>query len=169
MAWRSLEESSANPLELREVLFANTPKKKCMDLFFPSISHLVVVWHRVGKVFEIDSIWTSHSPIFNNESILIDKCPIKRAQCKQWWDNGVRALGKLIDLNGLLSFDDLRIQFNLQHSTFFFYLQLRTAMKTYGVPWQAPLKNHPLLDLIISNHGFKGLVSKLYAYVLQGM
>lgn len=40
-------------------------------------------------------------------------------------------------------------------------------MKAYGVPWMAPLKEHPLLKVICKTPGTRGFVSKLYGYFLE--
>lgn len=169
VTWRLLEESLAGPLKLKELLFANTPQKKCMSRFGPILSHAIAVWRCAEKACGIKCSWNPHSPIFNNEDILINKCSIKRAHCRQWYDNDVRSFGKIFGDKGLLSFEDLCVQSNLQRSTFFFYLQLRTAMKTYGVPWQTPLTVHPLLKVLNSTSGSKGLISKLYLHILEEM
>lgn len=169
VAWRSLEESSAYPLKLREVLFANTPLRECRARFGPILSHTIAVWRSVEKACGIISNWNPYSPIFNNGGILIDKSPIKPTQCKHWFDKNVRSLGDIFGDSGLLSFEDLCIRFNIQRSTFFFFLQLRSAMKTYGVPWQSPLKDHPLLKFFNSTSGFKGVISKLYVHILEMM
>lgn len=79
VAWRLLEESLVYPLKLQEVLFANTPLKACRAQFGPILSHTIAVWRSVEKACGITSSWNSYSPIFNNDCILIDKSPIKRA------------------------------------------------------------------------------------------
>lgn len=65
---------------------------------------------------------------------------------------------------GLRSFLDVQKIFNLPSSSFFFYLQLRTAMRTYGVPWNGTLGLHPFHKVLT---GGKGLVSIIYAVLLQ--
>lgn len=42
-------------------------------------------------------------------------------------------------------------------------------MKTYGVPWRAPLKEHSLLKVLRETQGTRGFVSKLYSYLLEEM
>jgi hypothetical protein len=150
-----------------EVLFANIPLKKCTLRFGPLVSHALSVWRAAEKACNIRSNWNPYSPIFNNDGLLIGKRPIKIGQCRQWFDKGIHSLGDLMGDKGLLSFEELSIQFNLQSSTFFFYLQLRAAMKAYGVPWLAPLKDHPLLKVLLETRGTRGLVSKLYNFFLE--
>ena len=38
--------------------------------------------------------------------------------------------------------------YSLPGSSWFFYLKLRTALRTYGVPWDAALPQHPLVPLV---------------------
>lgn len=40
-------------------------------------------------------------------------------------------------------------------------------MKTYGVPWMAPLKDHHLLKVLCETQGTRGLVSKLYVFFMD--
>lgn len=42
-------------------------------------------------------------------------------------------------------------------------------MKAYGDPWLAPLKDHPLLKVLRETRGTRGLVSKLYNFLLEKM
>lgn len=46
--------------------------------------------------------------------------------------------------------------------SFFFYLQLRAAMKAYGVPWGVPLLTHPLHKTFAVHRQTRVMVSKLY-------
>ena len=91
-------------------------------------------------------------------------CPIR---FPRWSSKGVHTLGDLFDENGLRSFQNLCDIFNLPGTSFFFYLQLRTAMMTYGVPWQTSLTMHPLHRLICDVNRSRGLVSILYAFFLD--
>lgn len=55
--------------------------------------------------------------------------------------------------------------FDLSGSSFFFYMQLRLAMRAYGVPWGAALPTHPLHKLFASVGTTRGMVSKLYKFI----
>ncbi|KAI2659993.1 LINE-1 retrotransposable element ORF2 protein [Labeo rohita] len=167
ISWLSLERNLVLPLKLNEVLFANIPSNKCKIRFGPLVSYAISVWGTVEKACGILSNWNPYSPIFNNHKLLIGKNPIYFGQCRHWYDKGIHSLGDIMDDKGLLSFEELCSQFNLQSSTFFFYLQLRAAMKTYGVPWSASLKDHPLLRVLCCSLGKRGLVSKLYGFFLD--
>lgn len=65
------------------------------------------------------------------------------------------------DDKGMGSFNDLCSVYNVPRISFFFYLWLRLAMRTCGVPWDVPLTHslHSLLDVGGRN---RGLVSRIY-------
>ena len=83
----------------------------------------------------------------------------------QWEQRGVHYLKEIYNDFGLLSFADVKDAFDLPGSTFFFYLQLRSALRAHGVPFQYPLPTHPLRDLFTKQNGTKGMVSKLYHFL----
>ncbi len=60
-------------------------------------------------------------------------------RCKhvRWYDN-----------QGLCSFQTLRTKFCLPASAYFVFLQLRSALKAYGVPWASSISSHPMRDWI---------------------
>src|SRR4029434_6740651 len=109
--------------------------------FGPIISHLMRMWRMVEKHCHISYIWHSLSPIFNNKVLLI--CGRPRL-APPWEQGGVHYLKDIFNNYGLLSFSDIKNAFNLPGSLFFFYLQLRSALKVYGVPWQNRLPTHPI-------------------------
>lgn len=59
----------------------------------------------------------------------------------------------IISSGGLMSFKELKSVYNLPGSSFHFYLQLRTATRTYGVPWTNNLSTHTVEEIITSNRG----------------
>lgn len=69
-------------------------------------------------------------------------------------------LGDIYGPQVLQAFQDIQKHFNLPGTSFFFYLQLCTAMHTYGVPWNIPLPIHAFHTALTSP---SGLVSKLYS------
>ncbi len=161
VSWRELEESLVHPFELRDLLFSNITTSQCKVQFGPIVSHLIIVWRSVEKMCKIDKKWNMFSPIFNNLGLLIDGCPIS---FPRWKAKGIHTLGDVFDENGLCSFQKLCETFKLPGTSFFFYLQLRSSMKAYGVPWQTPLTMHPIHERICKADRSKGLVSLLYAF-----
>lgn len=81
----------------------------------------------------ISSNW-NHFTIFYNDCLLIGRSPIKFGHCSQWYDKWIHSLCDVFGDCGLYSFEELTFPLNLQHSTFDFFLQLRTAMKCMVLP-----------------------------------
>ncbi len=53
-------------------------------------------------------------------------------------------LENIYDERGLRTFRDLQSCYNLPGFSCFFYLQLRSSLKAYGVPWDRTLTSHPI-------------------------
>lgn len=64
--------------------------------------------------------------------------------------------------NGIKSFEDVCSLDNVPKSSFFFYLRLRLAMRTYGVPWGKELVTHPLYRLLNTKGKTRGISSQIY-------
>lgn len=79
---------------------------------------------------------------------------------------GVHYLKDIISEVGLLPFSDLQNTFSLPRSSFFFYLQLRSALKAHGVPGQSSVPVHPLRKRFAVQSETKGMVSKLYQFLV---
>ena len=69
--------------------------------------------------------------------------------------------------DGLSAFNDLKAEYDLPGTSFFFYLQLTSAMKAYGIPWGVPLLTHPLHRLFAAQKQTRGMVSKVYKCISQ--
>lgn len=136
----------------------------CRCSFGPIISHLLSVWRSVEKLCGYSHVWNSKTPLFNNPNLLIGDQPI---QFSEWRERGISVLGDIYADEGLYSFQILCSKFNLPRSSFFFYLQLRLALKAGGVPWQSPLPSHPLHKIVHCTRGTSGLVSRLYRFISQ--
>ncbi len=65
-----------------------------------------------------------------------------------WSSLGVNTCGDIYDDQGLCSFQTLRAKFCLPASAYFVFLQLRSALKAYGVPWSSSISSHPMRDWI---------------------
>ncbi len=70
-----------------------------------------------------------------------------------WSSLGVNTCGDIYDNQGLCSFQALRANFVYQHLHILFFLQLRSALKAYGVPWSSSISSHPMRDWIATISG----------------
>ncbi len=143
-------------------MYSNIPLKKIKKDLGPLISFLLVTSRIVMKHARIDLKWHKHSPIFSNFALLIGNAPVS---FPQWKDKEVHILTYLYDDNGLRAFNDLQAEYGLPAKSFFSYLQLRSSLKAYGVPWGVPLLTHPLHKLLASQQQTRGMVSKLYKFI----
>lgn len=108
--------------------------------------------------------WHSHSPIFPNYGLLAGGVPFS---ITQWSYRGIHILSDVCNEEGLRMFNDLQLSFELPGSSFFLYLQLRSSMRAYGVPWEQPLYTHELHVILDVGAQTSGLVSKLYNILLS--
>ncbi len=79
---------------------------------------------------------------------------------------GVNTCGDIYDNQGLCSFQTLRTKFCLPASAYFVFLQLRSALKAYGVPWSSSISSHPMRDWIASSAG-RPSVSLIYNKIID--
>lgn len=143
-------------------MYSNIPPKEAKTHFGPIISYLLRTCHTVLKHADVDLRWHRHSPVFNNFSLLIRKKPVS---FPLWRNKGVNIFRDLFDDDGLRAFRDLQAEYGLPGSLFFFYFQLKAAMKAYGVPWGIALLTHPLHKLCAPPSQTRGMVSKLYKFI----
>uniref|UniRef100_A0A8C1GVL0 Reverse transcriptase domain-containing protein n=1 Tax=Cyprinus carpio TaxID=7962 RepID=A0A8C1GVL0_CYPCA len=161
VSWRSIEENIVKPHRLQDLIYSNISIKQSKVKFGSIITELISTWNAAEKYCRISPNWYLQSPIFFNSHLQLGGRPI---YFSSWANNGVFTLSDIFGAEGLCSFLDVQKIFNLPGSSFFFYLQLRTAMHTYGVPWNGTLGLHPFHKVLT---GGKGLVSIIYAVLLQ--
>lgn len=133
---------------------------RCMLMYLwgPIISFLLISYRTVMTHVGIDYKRHNHTPIFNNFSFLTGNMPFS---LPHWKNRGVNTLKDLYNVHGLPAFNNLQAKFDVPSISFFFYMQLRPAMRAYGVPWGAALPTHPLRKLLVSVAPTRGMVSKL--------
>uniref|UniRef100_A0A3B1ICK8 Reverse transcriptase domain-containing protein n=1 Tax=Astyanax mexicanus TaxID=7994 RepID=A0A3B1ICK8_ASTMX len=144
-SWRSVEEALIAPYKLQDLIFSEIPTRHCRLYFGPVISHLILTWRTTVRQSNLHVKWHKHSPLFRNHNLLIGNAPFV---CPQWESRGVSTLGDICDENGLRSFQDISEQFNLPRSTFFRYLQLKSALWPHRTSLNCVLKPHPMLEVI---------------------
>lgn len=137
-SWKSIEQNILLPHRLQDFIYSNIPSNNCTQ-YGVIITEIIRTWNHLNSHCKTKSQWFSHTPIFYNHCLKIRNLPISFPQ----WSGKLYALGDVCNTSGLLTFQELQQKYNLPGTSFFLYLQLRTAMRTYGVPWNTPLSAHP--------------------------
>lgn len=102
----------------------------------------------------------SLSPLLHSNYLLTGSKPFT---FPPWSNRNVLIFDDLYDKDGIRSFQNLKETFSLPGTSYFMYLRIRSALRSYGVPWDSPLKNHPLVELLTLGSSSRGLVSSLYS------
>ena len=102
--------------------------------------------------------------MFNNHALLSAECPF--VVFHKWKDKGINTVADLCLDHSPRSFTELSLTYDLPRNSFFFHLQIQSALKAFGVPWGEVLEPHPLVKLCSSGSS-KGLVSKFYLFCIK--
>lgn len=65
-----------------------------------------------------------------------------------WSSQGIYTLKDIFGDCGLLSLQEITSKFDIPVSSHFLYLQLKLSLRTYGVPWQSSMTDHPLFGFL---------------------
>ncbi len=87
---------------------------------------------RIGGPFK----FCNSTPLWHNLNFVCGNRPFVQPS---WSSLGVNTCGDIYDNQGLCSFQALRAKFCLPASEYFVFLQLRSALKAYGVPWSSSI------------------------------
>ena len=137
--WVNMEKHIVSPYTFKDILFSGFSPSFCQTKFGPIVAHSIYVWRYIAQLGQWDTKWHLDTPIFDNNSLLLGGKPIR---FPNWQKKGIHKLSDIYSESGLRSFQELKQIYNIPGTSFFFYLQLRTAMHTYGVPWNQPLSVH---------------------------
>ncbi len=119
-----------------------------------SIKIWKTVERRIGGPFK----FCNSTPLWHNFNFVCGNRPFVQPS---WSSLGVNTCGDMYDNQGLCSFQALRATFCLPASAYFVFLQLRSALKAYGVPWSSSISSHPMRDWIAPSAG-RPYVSLIY-------
>ncbi len=154
-----METKLTYPCRLQDLIYADTPIKQVRALFGPIIENVLATWKLVTEYTNTNNKWHYNTPIFHNHNLLLGGRP---AAYPMWSNSGIHILGQLFNIHGLRTFEDLKEQYNLCRLSRFLYFQLRSAMKTYGVPWNSELPKHDLAKQLYNISNTRGIISILY-------
>ncbi len=103
--------------------------------------------------------YSDSTPIRHNNNLCTGNKPFVS---KCWVECGIYTLKDLYNDYGLNSIQILKDEFSLPGFSFFLYLRLRSAMKSYGVPWSIKISPHPMVNWIDSSMASRGIVNIIY-------
>ncbi len=101
---------------------------------------------RIGGPFK----FCNSTPLWYNFNFVCGNHPFVQPSSSSL---GVNTCSDIYVNQGLCSFQTLRTKFCLPASAYFVFLQLRSALKAYGVPWSSPISSHPMRDWIAPSAG----------------
>ena len=120
-SWKNLEEALIHPIRLQDLLFSNISNTKCLLNFGPIIAYTITNFRVVEKRTKCTLKGHVHTPLWHNIDI---KSGSKPFESKQWALKGINTLGDVYDSDGLRSFQDLCLMFDIPGTSFFLYLRL---------------------------------------------
>ncbi len=124
-----------------------------------SIKICKTIERRIGGPFK----YCNSTPLWHNLNFVCGNCPFVQPS---WSSLGINTCGDIYDNQGLCSFQTLRTKFCLPASAYFIFLQLRSALKAYGVPWFSSISSHPMRDWIAPSAG-RPFVSLIYNKIID--
>lgn len=164
--WRSIEAGLVSPIRLQDLLFSGVGRRNSVHRFGCIINNALKVWKAAERLLGDPIRFCSSTPLWNNFNLMSGNKPFRN---QSWSSRGIHVIGDLYSSSGLFTFQQLRHNFVLPASSFFIYLQLRSALKAYGVPWQSPPRSHPMLDWIEPTPNARGCVSRIYQHLLNAI
>ncbi len=143
VSWRVIEADKVKPNRLQDILFTGTGKKGNNYKFGPVVANSIKIWktveRRIGGPFK----FCNSTPLWHNFNFVCGNRPFIQPS---WSSLGVNTFGDIYDDQGLCSFQTLRAKFCLPASAYLVFLQLRSALKAYGVPWSSSISSRPMRD-----------------------
>ena len=167
VAWRLLEEGMVRPHRLQDLIYSDIPLKSCASKFGPIISHLISTFRTIESHTNTHLKFHSYLPLFQNYAIRVEGRPIS---FPQWKKNGINTISDICTDGEMRLFQDLEGCYGIPGTSFYGWLQLREALKEYGVPWgpSLSLDTHALHKLCTAKNP-KGLVANLYSLISKSV
>uniref|UniRef100_A0A3B1KHZ5 Reverse transcriptase domain-containing protein n=1 Tax=Astyanax mexicanus TaxID=7994 RepID=A0A3B1KHZ5_ASTMX len=163
-SWRAIESILVRPHRLQDLLFTGAGSKNTDLKFGCIVAHSLKIWSLIEKLMGGPFKICSATPLWQNYKLLRGARPFIEPS---WSSKGINVCGDLYDDGGFLSFQSLKVTFNLPASTYFVYLQLRSALKAYGVPWDSRIATHPMVKWIQPHLPSRGCVARIYRSLIE--
>uniref|UniRef100_A0AAR2IMM0 Reverse transcriptase domain-containing protein n=1 Tax=Pygocentrus nattereri TaxID=42514 RepID=A0AAR2IMM0_PYGNA len=157
-AWALMKRRSCNPVSLLSLICAPLPLGKRFSTNNPVVSGSLKIWTQLRIHFNMRQALSS-APITANALFppsLID------STFHVWARKGVSHVKDLFRSNSLISFEQLKSDFDIPQSNFFRYLQVRSFVKKYFSPSLTTLERNWIDDRLSINPLDRGVVSILY-------
>lgn len=161
--WIEMETQGLN-LPLPQYLYSDKEKKLQKQTKNPILKHMIKIWYDVKKYLNETYSLSQFSPIWGNQLFLAGRAD---AVFKLWDSKGLKRIGDLY-LTGsdtLMSFEELRTNFNLERKHFFKYLQLRSFVKgNQNNTTTRPVHSH-LEKIMLKDSLKRGTISECYRLI----
>lgn len=122
---------------------------------------MTMIWYDVKKYLKEPHSLSQFSPIWVNQFFVPGRAD---ATFKLWDSKGLKMIQDLFlpDSDIMMSFDELRSNFNLNRKHFFKYLQLRSFVKVNQNNALTRPLHLPLEKMMIKDSLRKGIISEFY-------
>lgn len=139
--WRQIEKEIVKLHRMTDIPFCGLKPRSVHWKFGPIIGNSMKIWFAAQKYMGCNIKLCDCSPVWYNYNLLQHSGSYFN---DSWASGGIHILQDLYDRNGLSSLQMLNEHFSLPGFPWFLYLQLRSAIRAHGVPWDSPLSSHPL-------------------------
>ncbi len=165
VSWRVIEADKFKPNRLQDILFTGTGKKGDNYKFDPVVANSIKIWktveRRIGGPFK----FCNSTPLWHNFNFVCGNRPFVQPS---WSSLGVNMCGDIYDTPGPLFISDIKNRILSTSICIFVFLQLRSALKVYGVPWSSSISSHPMRDWIAPSAG-RPSVSLIYNKIIDAL
>lgn len=126
---------------------------------------MIKIWYETKKCLKEPQSLSQFSPIWGNQFFVPGRAD---ATFKLWETKGLRTIQDLYlsDSDDMMSFEELRSNFDLNRKHFFKYLQLRNYVKVNQDNTLAK-PQHTLLEKMVMDNLRKGIISELYELIVS--
>lgn len=163
LPWVQIESICAKDLRLDTYLYSAPVKKLKRITDNPFVRNTINVWHNVQSFLGESTLFSGFSPIWGNDTF----SPGRKDQGFRMW--ATRGICKIMDLykeGKLVSFEELRNEYDIPRTHLFKYLQIRSyiyaQMHSYLQPPLSTLEN-----LAVNNCIGRGQISLLYNILVK--
>ena len=162
--WMSMERNMTSPLPLNSYLYSTKLKELKKLTHNPFVKNTILVWYKVHKHKGEIPVLSQFTPIWGNSVFTPGKQDLG---FKIWANKGLSKIADLFDNNTLMSFEDLRLKYDIQPKHFFKFLQIRNYIfkiqKSLSLPTLTSIE-----EIVTKQHSKRGLASSFYATIIDG-